>query len=65
MNLFLILDYNIITILHRKNMIQLLFRIRKRESAYKFNKAKLYFEVLTKTAFKIDHFSEMIYEKNK
>ena len=46
-------------------MIQLLFRIRKRESAYKFNKAKLYFEVLTKTAFKIDHFSEMIYEKNK
>lgn len=45
---------------HRKNMIQLLFRIRKKESAYKFNKARLYFEMLTQTSFKIDHFSEMM-----
>ena len=45
---------------HRKNMIQLLFRIRKSESAYKFHKAKLYFEQLTQTRFKIDHFSESI-----
>ncbi len=45
---------------HRKNMIQLLFRIRKNESAYKFHKAKLYFEQLTETPFKIDHFSETI-----
>ena len=43
---------------HRKNMIQLLFRIRKSESAYKFHKAKLHFEQLTETKFKIDHFSE-------
>jgi hypothetical protein len=45
---------------HRKNMIQLLFRIRKSESAYKFHKARLYFEQLTQTRFKIDHFSESI-----
>ena len=45
---------------HRKNMIQLLFRIRKSESAYKFHKARLYFEQLTETQFKIDHFSETI-----
>ena len=45
---------------HRKNMIQLLFRIRKSESAYKFHKARLYFEQLTQTQFKIDHFSETI-----
>jgi ppGpp synthetase/RelA/SpoT-type nucleotidyltranferase len=45
---------------HRKNMIQLLFRIRKSESAYKFHKARLYFEQLTHTRFKIDHFSETI-----
>jgi ppGpp synthetase/RelA/SpoT-type nucleotidyltranferase len=45
---------------HRKNMIQLLFRIRKSESAYKFHKARLYFEQLTQTRFKIDHFSGMI-----
>jgi len=45
---------------HRKNMIQLLFRIRKSESAYKFHKARLYFEILTQTRFKIDHFSDTI-----
>jgi len=50
---------------HRKNMIQLLFRIRKRESAYKFNKARLYFEALTHTAFKIDHFSETMQNKGE
>ena len=48
---------------HRKNMIQLLFRIRKNESAYKFHKARLYFEEFTQTQFKIDHFSDTISEK--
>ena len=50
---------------HRKNMIQLLFRIRKSESAYKFHKARLYFEQLTQTRFKIDHFSETIRRENE
>ena len=50
---------------HRKNMIQLLFRIRKSESAYKFQKAKLNFEELTQTSFKIDHFSGMIRKENE
>jgi len=50
---------------HCKNMIQLLFRIKKSESAYKFNKVRLQFEQLTQTAFKIDHFSEMIYGSHK
>jgi len=50
---------------HIKNMIQLLFRIRKGESAYKFYKAKLYFEQLTQTKFKIDHFSDMVRKDNK
>ncbi len=45
---------------HRQNMIQMLFRIRKNESAYKFHKARLNFEQLTQTRFKIDHFSDMI-----
>jgi len=49
---------------HRKNMIQLLFRIRKNESAYKFHKARLYFEQFTQVKFKIDHFSDMIREMN-
>jgi ppGpp synthetase/RelA/SpoT-type nucleotidyltranferase len=50
---------------HRQNMIQLLFRIRKSESAYKFHKARLYFEQLTQTQFKIDHFSETIRKENE
>ena len=50
---------------HRKNMIQLLFRIRKSESAYKFHKARLYFEQLTQTRFKIDHFSDTIRRENE
>ncbi len=45
---------------YRKNMIQLLFRIRKNESAYKFHKARLYFEKLTQSTFKLDHFSDTI-----
>ena len=45
---------------HRKNMIQLLFRIKRNESAYKFQKARLAFEQLTKGKFKIDHFSETL-----
>jgi ppGpp synthetase/RelA/SpoT-type nucleotidyltranferase len=50
---------------HRKNMIQLLFRIRKSESAYKFHKARLYFEQLTQTKFKIDHFSDTIRKEDE
>ena len=49
---------------HRQNMIQLLFRIRRNESNYKFHKARLYFEQLTQTQFKIDHFSETIRKEN-
>jgi len=45
---------------HRKNMIQLLFRIKRNEPAYKFHKARLDFEQLTQTRFKVDHFSETI-----
>lgn len=45
---------------HRKNMIQLLFRIKRSESAYKFYETRLYFEQLTQTQFKIDHFSDSI-----
>jgi len=45
---------------HRKNMIQLLFRIKRSETAYKFHKARLDFEQLTQTRFKVDHFSETI-----
>ena len=50
---------------HRKNMIQLLFRIKRSESAYKFHKARLYFEQLTQTQFKIDHFSDSIRREEK
>ena len=50
---------------HRKNMIQLLFRIRKSESVYKFHKARLYFEQFTQTQFKIDHFSDMLHKENE
>ncbi len=50
---------------HRQNMIQLLFRIRKSESAYKFHKARLYFEQLTQSRFKIDHFSDTIRHENE
>ena len=50
---------------HRKNMIQLLFRINRTESAYKFHKARLYFEQLTQTRFKIDHFSDTIRKENE
>ncbi len=45
---------------HRQNMIQLLFRIKKDESYYKFQKARLYFEQITKTNFEMDHFSGTI-----
>ena len=45
---------------YRKNMIQLLFRIKRSEPAYKFHKARLDFEQLTQTRFKVDHFSETI-----
>ena len=48
---------------HRKNMIQLLFRIKRSEPIYKFHKARLAFEQLTQTRFKIDHFSKTIGEE--
>jgi len=50
---------------YRKNMIQLLFRIKRSESDYKFHKARLYFEQLTQTRFKMDHFSDTIRQENK
>jgi len=50
---------------HRQNMIQLLFRIKRGESAYKFHKARLYFEQLTQTRFQINHFSDTIRKENK
>ncbi|RLA69266.1 MAG: hypothetical protein DRG30_10365, partial [Epsilonproteobacteria bacterium] len=45
---------------HRKNMIQLLFRIKRSESTYKFQKARLSFEQLTKSKFKVDYFSDTL-----
>ncbi len=50
---------------HRQNMIQLLFRIRRSESTYKFHKARLSFEQLTETQFKIDHFSDTVKRENR
>ena len=47
---------------HQKNMIQLLFRIKKRESVYKFYECRLYFEKITESKFKIDHFSDTIHK---
>lgn len=49
---------------YRKNMIQLLFRIKRSETAYKFHKARLDFEQLTQTRFKVDHFSETITQES-
>ncbi len=45
---------------HRNNMIQQLFRIYRDEPIYSFHKARLHFEKLTKTIFKINHFSDTI-----
>ena len=45
---------------HIKNMIRLLFRIKRRESTYKFYECRLYFEQLTQNRFKIDHFGDSI-----
>jgi len=58
-------DRDVVSIEHaknyyRKNMIQLLFRVKRSEPAYKFHKARLDFEQLTQTRFKINHFSETI-----
>ncbi|MEA3418978.1 MAG: hypothetical protein U9Q90_06215 [Campylobacterota bacterium] len=50
---------------HRKNMIQLLFRIKRGESAYKFQKARLYFEQLTQSPFKVNHFSDTVRKENE
>ena len=62
-------DRDVVSIEHaknyyRKNMIQMLFRIKRSESAYKFHKARFDFEQLTQTRFKIDHFSETILKEN-
>lgn len=45
---------------HRENMINLLFQIKRQESVYVFEKARLQFEMLTGQIFKIDHFSDTI-----
>jgi len=45
---------------HRKNMIRQLFKIYKSEPYFTFLRAKFRFEQLTKTDFKMDHFSESI-----
>ncbi len=45
---------------HSENMINLLFQIKRKESFYTFEKARIHFEKLTGSAFKIDHFSDSI-----
>ena len=45
---------------HIKNMIGLLFRIKRSESTYKFYECRLYFEQLTQSRFKIDYFSDTV-----
>lgn len=45
---------------HRNNMIQQLFRIYRDEPIYSFHKARLHFEQLTQTTFKINHFSDTV-----
>jgi len=45
---------------HRNNMIQQLFRIYRDEPIYDFHKARIHFEKLTGTTFKINHFSDTI-----
>ena len=43
---------------HKNNMIQQLFRIYRDEPIYDFHKARLHFEKVTHTRFKISHFSD-------
>ncbi len=45
---------------HSENMINLLFQIKRKESFYTFEKARIHFERLTGLVFKIDHFSDSI-----
>ncbi len=45
---------------HSENMINLLFQIKRKESFYTFEKARIHFEQLTGLVFKIDHFSGSI-----
>ncbi len=45
---------------HQQNMIRQLFKIYKNEPRFTFLRAKFRFEQLTKTEFKMDHFSEHI-----
>jgi len=45
---------------HRKNMIRQLFMIYKNEPNFTFLRAKFRFEQLTKTEFRMDHFSKKV-----
>jgi len=45
---------------HSENMINLLFQIKRDESLYTFEKARIHFEQLTGLVFKFDHFSDSI-----
>lgn len=45
---------------HRENMINLLFQIKRKESLYTFEKARIHFEQLTGVVFKFDHFSDSL-----
>ncbi len=49
---------------HRNNMIQQLFRIYRDEPIFNFHKARVHFEKLTQTTFKINHFSDTIEDCN-
>ncbi|HHD72815.1 MAG TPA: hypothetical protein ENL02_02725 [Epsilonproteobacteria bacterium] len=45
---------------HSENMINLLFQIKRQESLYTFEKARIQFEQLTGVVFKFDHFSDSL-----
>jgi len=45
---------------HKENMIQLLFRISSNEPEYRFHKARIHFEKMTGTPFKMNYFSDTL-----
>jgi len=45
---------------HIENMINLLFKIKRQESIYTFETARLHFERLTGHVFKVDHFGDTL-----
>lgn len=45
---------------HQENMIQLLYRISSNEPEYRFHKARIHFEKMTGTTFKINYFSDTL-----